>query len=154
RSCWSRRPSDPRERPRQALRSEAHTARPRLRARAGRLPPRHGPERVGEDDAPAPLRRARGAHLGGARGADRPRPARIRRPRAARLPRADGAREPRPLRAALPRAGTARADRDAARAIPPLGRSVGTDGLVLARDVAAPRAVPRVSARARALRPR
>ena len=95
-------------------------ARPR-RARR-RLPARHGAERRRQDDAAAPLR-----------GAARRRPAASSRsgrarasigflaPRAARLPRADAAREPRALRPALPRPRAARADRDAARALRPLG---------------------------------
>src|SRR5207302_10876352 len=102
----------------------------------------------GEDDAPPPLRRARCAYLGRARGPHRPCPAGLRRSRAARVPRADGAREPRPLRAALSRAGASRADRDAARAVPALGRAVGARRIVLARDAAAPRPLPRLPARA------
>ena len=47
--------------------------------------------------------------------------ARVPRPRAARLPRADAAREPDPLRAAVPGPRARRADRDAARALRPLG---------------------------------
>ena len=105
----------------EALRREARPeqARPRAAATAGSS--RHRPERLGEDDAPARPRRARRAVGGRARGARRARRDRLPRPRAARLPRADAAREPPPLRPALPRARARGADRDAARALRPLG---------------------------------
>ena len=77
---------------------------------------------------------------------------RLSRPRAARLPRADGAGEPRAVRQALSRAGVPRADRDAARALRALGRPPRPRLLVLARDDAAARALPRAAARAVAAR--
>ena len=75
-------------------------------------------------------------HARGRAGARRDR---LPRPRAARLPRADRAREPRALRAALPRARAARADRDAARAVRPVGVAARAGGDVLARHAAAAR---------------
>ena len=79
---------------------------------------------------------------------------RLPRPRAARLPRADAAREPPPVRPALPRARPRRADRDAARAVRPLGGARPARLDVLARDAAAARALPRAAARPGPARPR
>ena len=89
-------------------------------------------------DAPT-ARRARAA---------RPRRDRLPRPRAARLPRADAAREPAPVRPALPRPRAGRADRDAARALRPLGGARPARLDVLARNAPAARALPRAPARA------
>src|SRR5690349_22007880 len=141
---------DRREGAREALRREARPARARLRARAWRLPRRHRPERLGEDDAAAALRgvgHSQRRHVGDRAGAWRDR---LPRARAARLPGADGAREPRPLRPALPRARAARADRDAARAVRPLGLTRPAGGQALARPAAKARALPLAAAQARA----
>ena len=113
-----------------------------------------GPERLGEDDALAAPRRPRRRderHPLRRRRARRPR---LRRARAAPLPRADGAREPRALRASLPRARAPRAQRHAARALRPLGRSSRPRLDVLARDDAAARALPRAAPRPGARRAR
>ncbi len=63
------------------------------------------------------------------------------------------AREPRALRPPLPRARAARAHRDAARALRPLGGAPRARRLVLARDAAAARALPDAPPRSRAAAP-
>src|SRR5205814_2100727 len=118
------------------------------RRAARRLRRRHGSERLGEDDAPAHRRRARGAERRRAVRRHRARAPRLPRARAVGLPRADRAGEPRPLRPPLPRARAARADRHAPRALRPLGRAQRTRRLALARDAATARALPRAPARA------
>src|SRR5262249_29711154 len=67
---------------------------------------------------------------------------------------ADCTREPRALRPALSSRGVPRADRDAPRALRALGRAARPRRVVLPRDDAAARALPRPAPRADAARPR
>src|SRR3954471_23413251 len=133
---------DPREPSRQALPRQAGAPRRELRARARRLPRRHRAERLRQDDAAAALRRAALADRGETRGGADTRADRVHRPRGARLSRPERAREPRALRPSLPRGGAARADRNAAGALRPLGRAARACRIVLARDAAAARPLP------------
>ncbi len=121
-----------------------------LRRRAGRVPARHRPERLGEDDAAPHVRGAGGADRGHARSGRAARDDRLRRPRPARLSRADRDREPRPVRPALPRARAARTDRHAARTLRSLAGTERARRLVLARHAAAAVALPRRCSTSRA----
>src|SRR6266516_1147310 len=139
---------------RQALRREAGLAGHRLRAPARRIPRRHRPQRLREDDAAADLCRARATDRGDDRAERDAGAARLSRPRVARLSRADGAREPRPLRAPVPPGRAARADRDGARALRALGGPAPERRVLLPRHDAAAGALPRPPPRAGAARPR
>src|SRR5439155_13033137 len=133
---------------REAVWGQTHPARDRPRRRARRLPARHRPERLRQDDAAPSLCRARGADAWRLRARRQPRTHRVRRARAARLPRADGAREPRPLRPPLPHLRATGTHRHAPRALRPLGRAPRACGLLLPRDAAAARPLSRLPSRA------
>ena len=119
-----------------------------------RVPPRHGAERLGQDDLAAAPRRAARPHGGRARDPGGSWTHGFPRPRAPRLPRADRTREPRPLRPALSRPRAPRANRHAPRAVRPLGRSWRAGVDILPRDAPAPRAVPDAPPRPGAPAPR